>query len=65
MDQIKVSGMRFLDEHGRERIFSGMNVCDKSRFQEMDDYCHNPDTWDFNGGKEATAEEIFNKMHRL
>ncbi len=32
MDQIKVSGMRFLDEHGRERIFSGMNVVDKKDF---------------------------------
>ncbi len=21
-------------------------------------YCHNPDTWDFNGGKEMTADEI-------
>ena len=29
MDKIKVDGLRFLDEHGRERIFSGMNVVDK------------------------------------
>ena len=27
--------------------------------------CHNPDTWDFNGGKEATPEEIFTKIKRL
>jgi pyruvate formate lyase activating enzyme len=27
--------------------------------------CHNPDTWDFNGGKEATPEEIFAKIKRL
>jgi len=27
--------------------------------------CHNPDTWDFNGGKEATPEEIFLKIKRL
>ncbi|MBQ4104351.1 MAG: pyruvate formate lyase-activating protein [Clostridia bacterium] len=27
--------------------------------------CHNPDTWDFNGGKEATPEEIFAKLKRL
>lgn len=29
MDKIRVEGMRFVDEHGRERIFSGMNVVDK------------------------------------
>ena len=34
MDQIKVSGMRFLDEHGRERILNGMNVVDKKDFDE-------------------------------
>ena len=27
-------------------------------------YCHNPDTWDFAGGYEATAEEIFEKIKR-
>lgn len=27
--------------------------------------CHNPDTWDFNGGKKATPEEIFAKLKRL
>ena len=32
MDRIYVSGMRFLDEHGRERIFSGMNVVDKKDY---------------------------------
>lgn len=25
-------------------------------------YCHNPDTWDFAGGYEVTAEEIFEKV---
>ena len=25
-------------------------------------YCHNPDTWDFNGGKEMTVEEILTKF---
>ncbi len=33
MDKIYVDGMRFIDEHGRERIFSGMNVCDKREFE--------------------------------
>ena len=32
MDKIYVSDMRFIDEHGRERIFSGMNVVDKKDF---------------------------------
>ena len=27
-------------------------------------YCHNPDTWDFSGGYEVTAEEIFEKIKR-
>ena len=27
--------------------------------------CHNPDTWDFNGGTEYTAQEIFAKIKRL
>ena len=27
--------------------------------------CHNPDTWDFNGGTEATTEEIFGKIKRF
>ena len=47
MDRIFTDNLRFIDEHGRERIFSGMNVCDKSRFVEMEDYCHNPDTFPF------------------
>ena len=34
MDIIKVEGMRFIDEHGRERIFSGMNVVDKKDYDE-------------------------------
>ena len=27
-------------------------------------YCHNPDTWDFSGGNEVSAEEIFEKVKR-
>ena len=27
--------------------------------------CHNPDTWDFNGGTEVTTEEVFAKIKRL
>ena len=27
-------------------------------------YCHNPDTWDFSGGSEASADEIFEKVKR-
>ena len=27
--------------------------------------CHNPDTWDFDGGKLVSAEEIFRKIQRL
>ena len=26
--------------------------------------CHNPDTWDFSGGYEVNAEEIFEKVKR-
>ena len=27
--------------------------------------CHNPDTWDFNGGKEYTAEEVFKRIREM
>ncbi|MDI3311295.1 MAG: pyruvate formate-lyase-activating protein [Thermoanaerobacterium sp.] len=27
-------------------------------------YCHNPDTWDYNGGKEVSTDEIFNDAKR-
>ena len=27
-------------------------------------YCHNPDTWDFAGGEEVSAQEIFEKVKR-
>ena len=27
--------------------------------------CHNPDTWDFNGGTEVTPDEIFRKIKRF
>ena len=27
-------------------------------------YCHNPDAWDFAGGEEVSAEEIFEKVKR-
>lgn len=28
-------------------------------------YCHNPDTWDFNGGKEVTMDFLFNRIMRM
>ena len=28
-------------------------------------YCHNPDTWDMNGGKEVTAEELVERALRF
>ncbi len=27
-------------------------------------YCHNPDTWDYSGGKEVSTDEIFNDAKR-
>ena len=27
--------------------------------------CHNPDTWDMGGGKEMSAQELFEKIYRL
>ena len=32
MDTIRVQDMKFVDSHGRERIFTGMNVCDKTTY---------------------------------
>ena len=34
MDRILVDGMRLVDEHGRERILSGMNICDKRDYDK-------------------------------
>ena len=48
MDKIKVDGMRFVDEHGRERIFSGMNVVDKKDYDPNNPfYGYSPDTFPF------------------
>ncbi len=41
MDKISVDGMRFVDQHGRERIFSGMNVCDKREFEAEKPWLYN------------------------
>ncbi len=32
MDTIKTRDMKFVDSYGRERIFTGMNVCDKTNY---------------------------------
>ncbi len=34
MDRFHTQGKRILDEYGRERIFNGMNVCDKGEWVE-------------------------------
>ena len=48
MDIIKVEGMRFVDEHGRERIFSGMNVVDKKDYDPKNPgYGYSPDEFPF------------------
>ena len=48
MDRITIDGMRFVDEHGRERIFSGMNVVDKKDFdKENPAYGYAPDKFPF------------------
>ena len=48
MDKIFVSGMTFVDEYGRERIFSGMNVVDKKEYiADSPEYGYNPETFPF------------------
>ena len=34
MDKLTVKGTRIVDSHGRERILTGINVCDKGRYEE-------------------------------
>ena len=34
MDKLTVKGTRIVDSHGRERILTGLNVCDKGRYIE-------------------------------
>lgn len=48
MDIITIEGMRFVDEYGRERIFSGMNVVDKKDYDEKNPgYGYDPDKFPF------------------
>lgn len=44
MDSITCKGMSFVDNHGRERIFYGINLCDKGSYEDgARHYCHE---WD-------------------
>lgn len=44
MDRIHANGSRFTDEYGRERIFNGVNVCDKGNYVDgRYEYAHE---WD-------------------
>ena len=48
MEKITTDGLRFVDEYGRERIFTGMNVCDKKDFDaENPAYGYPADTFPF------------------
>ncbi len=48
MNKISVSGMKFVDEYGRERIFSGMNVVDKSHYSaEKPEFYYSADSFPF------------------
>lgn len=48
MEKISTKGRSFVDEYGRERIFSGMNVCDKHHFGTGKvDYAYSPDEFPF------------------
>lgn len=48
MEKILTDGRRFIDEYGRERIFSGMNICDKHHFGTgKTDYAYSPDEFPF------------------
>lgn len=43
MDKIRTQGMSLVDEYGRERIFYGINVCDKGHYspdEDKRDYCY-------------------------
>ena len=48
MLKIHTESRRFIDEYGRERIFTGMNVCDKDNFGTgKTDYAYDPDNFPF------------------
>lgn len=40
MDKILTRGKSFVDEYGRERIFNGVNLCDKGWRDENGKFCH-------------------------
>lgn len=46
MDKISTNGLRFVDDYGRERIFNGINIVDKSGGFDgtAEEYIKN---WDF------------------
>ena len=37
MKKISVSGLKFVDSAGRQRIFNGINLCDKGGYEEGND----------------------------
>lgn len=45
MDKIHTRGMTLLDEYGRERIFYGINVCDKGCYSDTDKKRHYSYEW--------------------
>ncbi len=48
MEKISTKGRSFVDEYGRERIFSGLNVCDKYHFGTgKTDYAYSPEDFPF------------------
>ena len=53
MEQIIAKGRRLVDSYGRERIFNGMNVCDKGRYVPEADKRVYGELW-----KKGTAKQL-------
>ena len=46
MEKIRTLGKTLVDEYGRERIFNGINVCDKGAYDENEKIRHYNYEWD-------------------
>ena len=61
MKKISVSGLRFVDSAGRERIFNGINLCDKGCYEEgNDERLYKPDEYFSEEVIKTLAEGGFN-----
>lgn len=58
MDKLTVKGTRIVDSHGRERILTGLNVCDKGRYIEGQRRIYGEQVLDNRGAHQVAASTM-------